>query len=221
MISAMYNSETWESLAGSLKTAMASMDMAPDVALAQRVVDYLRLLDKWNGVYNLTAITGPGEMMRGHALDCMAIEPHVRGPNILDVGTGAGLPGILLAMMHPEWEVVMLDSNRKKLAFVNQAIAELGLGNARAEHARVEDYHPEQCFDSVVARAFSAADRILNLVGHLVSERGRVVMMKGRLSGEELAAIPGKGRMINIVPLNVPGLGAERHLLVSTPVGVE
>jgi len=196
---------------------MAAMGMAPDAALARQVTEYLHLLEKWNGVYNLTAMSGPGEMMRGHALDCIAIEPHVRGPCILDVGTGAGLPGILLAMMHPEWEIVMLDSNRKKLAFVTQAIAELGLGNARTEHARIEDYRPMETFDCVVARAFSAADRILSLVSHLVSERGRIVMMKGRLSGDELDVLPVKGRTIEIVPLSVPGLGAERHLLISTP----
>ena len=215
MIPAMYKNETWETLSGSLTDAMVAMGMATDAGLAQRVTDYLRLLDRWNGVYNLTAITGPSEMMRGHALDCMAIEPHVRGPRVLDVGTGAGLPGILLTMMHPEWEVVMLDSSRKKLVFVNQAIAELRLGNARTEHARVEDYRPAQKFDSVVCRAFSAADRILDMVGHLVAETGRVVMMKGRLSSDELVVLEADGRAIEVVSLSIPGLDAERHLLIS------
>ncbi len=200
-----------------LHRGLAALGLAPGAAVEQRLLDFLALLGKWNRTYNLTAVRDPEEMVTRHLLDSLAIEPHLRGPRVLDVGTGAGLPGIPLALVHPELSFVMLDSLAKKIHFVRQAIAELGLTNAEAVQARVEDYRPAAPFDTVVARAFASIPDMLAHAGHLCARGGRFLAMKGGHPRAELDAVPAGFTVEVVHRLSVPGLDAERHLVVLTP----
>lgn len=177
-----------------------------------RLLDYIALLDKWNQAYNLTAVRDPGEMVTRHLLDSLAVAPHLTGQRIIDVGTGAGLPGIPLAILFPERQFVLLDSNGKKTRFLVQAKASLGLDNVTVIHSRVEEYRPEEPFDTVIARAFAALTDILSLCRHLVAKEGAVLAMKGDAS--EAESVPGGFRLAGLIALNVPGLAHEqRHLI--------
>lgn len=184
----------------------------PDASLAQ-LVHYLATLQKWNRVYNLTAIREPGKLVSHHLLDSLAVVPHLRGRRIVDVGTGAGLPGIAIAVARPELDVVMLDSNHKKLAFVTQAIGELGLANASVERTRVEQWQPAVRFDTVISRAFAELPDFARLAGHLLAPGGRLLAMKGLHPHEEIAALPQGFSCEQVLALNVPGVSA-RHLVV-------
>lgn len=178
----------------------------------ERLLDYIALLDKWNQAYNLTAVRDPGEMVTRHLLDSLAVAPHLTGQRIIDVGTGAGLPGIPLAILFPERQFVLLDSNGKKTRFLVQAKASLGLDNVTVIHSRVEEYRPEEPFDTVIARAFAALTDILSLCRHLVAKEGAVLAMKGDASEAEL--VPEGFRLAGLIALNVPGLAHEkRHLI--------
>lgn len=177
-----------------------------------RLLDYIALLDKWNQAYNLTAVRDPGEMVTRHLLDSLAVAPHLAGQRIIDVGTGAGLPGIPLAILFPERRFVLLDSNGKKTRFLVQAKASLGLDNVTVIHSRVEEYRPEEPFDTVIARAFAALTDILTLCRHLVADEGAVLAMKGGAAEAEM--VPAGFRVAELIALNVPGLAHEkRHLI--------
>jgi 16S rRNA (guanine527-N7)-methyltransferase len=188
----------------------------PEAARA-KLLDYLRLLEKWNRAYNLTAVRDPDEMVTRHLLDSLAVAPHLAGPRVLDVGTGAGLPGIPLAIALPALDFTLLDSNAKKTRFVTQAAAELGLANVRVVQARAEDFRPAAPFDTVVARAFASIPDMLAACAHLCAPQGRLLAMKGKLPESELAALPAGIRLVESLRLAVPGLGAQRHLVVLAP----
>ena len=175
---------------------------------------YLDLLEKWNRVYNLTGIRERDRMVTHHLLDSLAILPHVRGPRVLDVGSGAGLPGIPLAIANPELRVTLLDSNHKKTAFLRQAVAELGLANASIETERVESWTTTLRFDTIVSRAFAELGQFVAAVGRLLEPGGRLLAMKGVLPRDELGAVPQGYRIKETVRLDVPQLDAERHLVV-------
>lgn len=204
-------------LAGELAAGITTLkiDVAPDVQ--QRMLDYLALVEKWNKAYNLTAVREPAKMLTHHLLDSLSVLPHVRGPRVLDVGSGAGLPGIPLAMAQPEWQFTLLDSNHKKTTFLRQAVIELKLNNVDVVCDRVEAWTPSQVFDTVVSRAFSELSEFLQLAGRLCAKTGLVVAMKGVYPHEELAQVSGDFHLRNVVTLNVPGLGAERHAAVLEP----
>ena len=190
----------------------------PDGA-ADRLAILLLELKRWGARINLTAIRDLPGMITGHVLDSLAARPLLQGRLILDVGTGAGFPGLPLAIVEPDREITLLDSNGKKISFVQHMIGELGLGNATALKSRVEDYAPERAFDTVIARAFAPLPRMLTQTGHLISETGMLLALKGKYPAAELAEL---GETDNtwkyaVTELNVPGLVEhERHAICLT-----
>jgi 16S rRNA (guanine527-N7)-methyltransferase len=174
---------------------------------------YLELMKKWNTVHNLTAILDPQEMVMLHILDSLSVNRFLHGNRIVDVGTGAGLPGIPLALIFPEKEFFLLDSNNKKTLFLNQVVFELKLKNVHVVHSRVEAFRPEKCFDSVITRAFSSLTDMLQGTKHLLCADGHFLAMKGQYPEQEIQNVPDEFRVLDIHALKVNGLHAERHLV--------
>ena len=175
---------------------------------------YLEVLARWNTRFNLTAITDPSEMVIKHLLDSLAIQPYIHGNRVADVGTGAGLPGIPLACLNPDKAFQLLDSAGKKTRFVTHAVAALRLHNVSVNTGRVQDYRPGTGFDTVVSRAFSSTQQFLSSSGHLCGPGGRMLAMKGAYPESELAEIASPWHVETVHRLKVPGLDAERHLVV-------
>jgi len=202
------------SLAEELNRGILQLGLKIDEATQQKLLDYLALLVKWNKVYNLTAIRDPLQMVRYHLLDSLAVSPHLWPGRWLDVGCGAGLPGLVLAIVHPEWSFTLLDSNSKKTGFVQQAIIELKLQNVKVCCARVEDFQVTDKFDGIVSRAFTELGDFLKITRHLLAVQGGWVAMKG-LPEQELAGVPEDCVVERVVPLVVPGLDAARSLVIA------
>lgn len=177
-----------------------------------RLLKLVALLAKWSRAYNLTAIREPADMMRKHILDSLSVSKAVRGDRVLDVGTGAGFPGLPLAIISPQQSFVLLDGHAKKLRFVDHAAATFGLINVKSVHARVESYSDAAGFDSVVCRAFSSLADFVAMAGHLLAADGRLIAMKGRLDPDEIAAIS-DGWEVQSSPLKVPFVDEARHLV--------
>jgi 16S rRNA (guanine527-N7)-methyltransferase len=177
-----------------------------------RLIDYIELLARWNAAYNLTAVRDPGEMITRHLLDSLAIAPYVSGASLADLGTGAGLPGIPLALVAPERQVMLVDSNGKKARFLREAVRVLKLANVRVFEGRVQEV-PGQ-FDCITARAFATLADMLGWAGGLLAAGGSWLAMKGKLQDEEIAALPAQFHIVQTVPLQVPGSPGERHLIV-------
>lgn len=205
------------SLAGELAAGVTALelDVAPEAQ--QRMLDYLALVEKWNKTYNLTAVREPVKMLTHHLFDSLSVLPHIRGNRVLDVGSGAGLPGIPLALACPQWQFTLLDSSHKKTTFLRQAVIELKLANVDVVCDRVETWASPPLFDTVVSRAFSDLPEFLALAGKLCAKTGVVVAMKGIYPHEELAQVPKDFQLCSVVSLNVPGLGAERHAALLQP----
>jgi 16S rRNA (guanine527-N7)-methyltransferase len=204
-------------LADELAAGIRALGLNIAAATQQRMLDYLALIEKWNKAYNLTAVREPQKMLTHHLLDSLAVLPYLHGPRVLDVGTGAGLPGIPLALACPDWQFTLLDSSHKKTTFLRQAVIELQLGNVEVACARVETWDAPQSFDTVVSRAFSDVAEFIALAGRLCAKDGVVIAMKGAYPHEELAKLPQAFRLCSVVPLRVPGLGAERHAALLQP----
>jgi 16S rRNA (guanine527-N7)-methyltransferase len=185
----------------------------------ETLVEFLALLVKWNRTYRLTAVTDPDEMVSRHLLDSLSVLPFIVGPRVLDVGSGAGLPGIPLAVARAEFEFTLLDSNGKKTRFMTHAAGRLGLDNVRILRARVEDYADEIGFDTVISRAFSSLVDFVERAGHLCSETGCLLAMKGRLRDEEMTTVPAGWGISTTRRLSVPGVKGCRHLVVMTRNG--
>jgi 16S rRNA (guanine527-N7)-methyltransferase len=188
----------------------------PEAACA-RLAAYLTLLERWNRAYNLTAVREPEAMVVRHLLDSLSILPWLEGSRVLDVGSGAGLPGIPLAVARPEYEFCLLDSNGKRTRFLTQAAAELRLPNVSVVRSRVEDYRPVTLFNSVVSRAFATLAELVADAGRLCALTGRLLAMKGVFPDDELACLPPAYRVVGVYPLRVPHLDAERHLVHLEP----
>ena len=177
------------------------------------LVDYLALLHRWNRAFNLSAVREPREMVTRHLLDSLTPLPYLEGEQLLDVGTGAGLPGIPLALCRPELRVTLLDTNGKKVRFLRQAVAELPLPNVSVVGTRVEQWHPEQRFDTIIARAYARLDGFIADTAHLLAPGGQLLAMKGRFDANAEAAQLPPDWHYTVKPLEVPGLDATRTLV--------
>ncbi len=175
---------------------------------------YLALLERWNRAYNLTAIQGRERRLTHHIYDSLSPLPWLHGERVVDLGSGAGLPGIPLAVMRPEIEMVMVDSSQKRCNFIQQAIVELGLRNASVVHSRAEGYLPERRFDELVSRAFSSLEALLRYAEPLLLPGGAVVAMKGRRSENWDQPLLAGFSLQQVVAVQVPGVEAERHLVI-------
>lgn len=178
-----------------------------------RLLAYHELLVKWNKAYNLTSVRDPAEMIDRHLIDSLSILPFIEDSNLLDVGTGPGLPGMIVALVKPELPVAMLDSNGKKTRFLNQVKMALQVNNAQVVHHRLESWQPEQKFAQITSRAFATLSDMVGFARHLLAPDGRFVAMKGQYPEAELAALPSDVRVVKVVPLQVPGTDGERHLV--------
>ena len=205
----MINPQQWQS-------ALQQLNCIANQQQLQQLQDYLELLQRWNKVYNLTAVRNPADMLPLHIFDSLSVAHFIKGNNCLDVGSGAGLPGIPLAIMQPERQFIMLDTNGKKTRFIQQAIIQLKLDNAHVIQTRVENWQSPQKFDAVISRAFaSIADFITTSSKHL-SPIGILYAMKGKYQQTEINKIPKDFVLKNVYKLQVPTLNAERHLLEIT-----
>jgi 16S rRNA (guanine527-N7)-methyltransferase len=208
----MYASD--EVLVERLTQGISAMHLGLNSVQCAKLIDYVQLLAKWNRVFNLTAIRDPLEMITRHILDSLVVVPLIKGPRVLDVGTGAGLPGIPLAVALPEFKIVLLDSVAKKTRFLVQVIGELKLNNVIVETRRVEKYQTQELFDTVISRAFSSLAEFIAVAGHLCRRNdGILLAMKGHSPQNELAALPPGYHLKDVVRLTVPDLNEERHVV--------
>jgi len=203
--------------ADTLDAGCAQLGVSLPPGAVQRMSAYLDLLEKWNRAYNLTAVRRREDMVVRHLLDSLAILPLLKGRRFLDVGSGAGLPGIPLAICLPEREFVLLDSNGKKTRFLFQARLALALDNTRVVDSRVERYQPEPCFDGVLSRAFASLPQMVTLCGRLVGNGAALYAMKGPVPQGEAEALLDAGMRVDVDVLKVPGLDEQRSLVTIYP----
>jgi 16S rRNA (guanine527-N7)-methyltransferase len=178
-----------------------------------RLIRLLDELDDWNQRMNLTAIRERSQQLTKHLLDSLSVQPYLRGERILDVGTGAGFPGLPLAIVNPERQFTLLDSTAKKLKFIDHVTQLLGISNVTTVHARVESYRCEERFHTIVSRAVGPVDRFVKGAGHLCIGGGRLLAMKGRYPTEELKSLPNGWKLAGVHRVVVPGLDEERHIV--------
>nr|VFJ93367.1 MAG: 16S rRNA (guanine527-N7)-methyltransferase [Candidatus Kentron sp. LFY] len=232
----------------SVRQCLGQTSFAPEEETCHALVRYVGLLARWNRAYNLTSVRDPVEMVQRHVLDCLVVAPYIRGTRLLDLGTGAGLPGVVLAIARPDVHCVLLDGNGKKTRFCTQVVTELRLPNVEVVHMRAEKYAPESPFTTVTARAFGPLSVLRGHAARLLAQGGRLLAMKGTMKEimKEIDGIGGLGRSvpettrrilarprsvdsprgydrfseaatfhgIRVVALEVPGLAAERHLVI-------
>jgi len=192
-----------------LVSGLESLSLPLDEDKIEQLLAFIKLIDKWNKAYNLTAIRNMEDMVRLHLLDSLAILPFIEGKRVIDIGTGAGLPGIPLAIYLPGIEFTLLDSNAKKTRFVQQVILELKLKNVSVCHNRVEQYHPEKSFDTAITRAFAGLSDIVEMTAHLLNKDGVLLAMKGQ--NPDLPKL--ESAKTTLISVNVPGITAERCLV--------
>lgn len=206
--------ESDDPLASRLAAGCAALDLALPVRTQATLLDYVAELVLWNRAYSLTAVRDPAQAVTLHLLDSLSVVPFLHGERVIDVGSGAGLPGLVLAVAQPQRHFVLLDANGKKVAFMRHAVRRLALGNVEVVQARAESYCAEMGFDSVITRAFASLADMMRLGGHLCVPSGRFLAMKGRFPAQEVASVPDAFRLLETRRLCVPGLEAQRHLLI-------
>jgi 16S rRNA (guanine527-N7)-methyltransferase len=184
-----------------------------DVAHVESLLKLVDELEAGNAQFNLTAIRDRQGMLRKHILDSLTVQPYLRGERIADVGTGAGFPGLVLAIVNPQRRFSLIEATGKKARFVEQTVGRLGLNNVQVAHSRAESYRPFELFDTVVARALSSLADFVAFAGHLCTPQGRLLAMKGKRPDDELFALPKSFRALAVHSLKVPGLPDERHLV--------
>lgn len=209
-----------DAVAPRLDKGLAALGLTVSTLQRNQLLGLLALLHKWNRAYNLTAVRDVEEMVSRHVLDSAAVAPYVHGPRLLDVGAGPGLPGLVLAIIKPELQVTLLDSNGKKVRFQRQAIMELGLTNATPTQVRVEQFHGH-AFDQVISRAFASLVDFVTITQGLPAANGQWLAMKGPGADDELRELPEGVALKQRHLLSVPFETAERQLLILTPKGVE
>jgi 16S rRNA (guanine527-N7)-methyltransferase len=202
------------SLDEALSRGLEALDLLLPKDAQAKLLQHIELVAKWNRVYNLTAVRDLDRMLAQHVFDSIAVATHLKGGTLVDVGSGAGFPGIPLAIARPALAVTLLEANHKKSAFLNQAAIELALTNVEVVNARVETWTPAMRYDVVISRAFSDLAEFVALAGHLCAEAGVLAAMKGVHPYEELAQLRPPYRTTAVVPITVPGLAAERHLVI-------
>ena len=207
---------TDRSSADLLAAGISEMGLVIDAGKQRAMLRFLALLERWNRAYNLTAVKGIPAMVERHLLDSLSISPYIGGQRILDIGTGAGLPGIPLALVHGERNFVLLDSNGKKCRFVRQAVIELGLDNVEVAQTRLEHYRPPEGFDTLVARAFAPLSDILAKAGPLGRAGSRLLAMKRAGPEAEIEAAALAPEQVRRHALHIPFSGVERSLLEIT-----
>jgi len=195
-----------------LQSGLAELGLAPSADTCERLLDYVELLSRWNAAYNLTSVRDPAAMIERHLFDSLAVAPFVRGDTLADLGTGAGLPGIPLALLAPERQHVLIDSNGKKTRFLREVVRALALSNVRVEQTRVEAARGQ--YACITARAFATLGEMLTLGGHLLAPNGVWLALKGLLKKDEVLGIPAGFVIAEVKPLDVPGLGATRHVAI-------
>jgi 16S rRNA (guanine527-N7)-methyltransferase len=201
-------------LAAVLAEGIAAMQLDVSPTQQEKLMDYLALMFKWNAVYNLTSLRDPMQMVTHHLLDSLAAVPAFAGArNVLDVGSGGGLPGIVLAIVRPDMKVSMIDTVHKKTAFLTQVKAELELTNVTVYTARVEQLQVSDKFDVITSRAFADLSDFVNWSCHLLADGGRYIALKGVAPKDEQERLPADWTVTGVEPLQVPRLGAERHLV--------
>ena len=193
-----------------LQEGLQELNISADEHKLESLLAFIKLIEKWNKAYNLTAVRKPEDMARLHILDSMAVMPFIQGNRVADIGTGAGLPGIPLAIFLPDIEFTLVDSNSKKTRFVQQAILELKLKNVKVIHSRVENLQTDTFFSTVIMRAFASLEDIMRLSRHLIDKEGILLAMKGQTPDLELNEI---AQPYSIIPVHVPGIEAERCLI--------
>lgn len=198
-----------------LEQGMAAMGQA-DPALAARLLDYLALLAQWNQAYNLTAVRDPQEMVGRHLLDSLSVVPFVPAGPLADLGSGAGLPGLVIALARPELAVTLVESNGKKARFLREAVRQLGLSRVRVVQERAENLAEPGAYGCITARALGTLAQLVQFGGHLLHPEGQLLAMKGQYPADEIAALPAPWQVQASHVLAVPGETAARHLIVVT-----
>lgn len=206
-------------LAEQLERGLEELGLHLPSSRQQLLLSYLALLKRWNKTYNLTAVRDEHDMLTRHVLDSLTIAPHINDERLIDVGTGAGLPGIPLAIAQPERQFSLLDSNGKKTRFLVQAKAELQLANINVYHTRVEQFAPETGYDTVLSRAFASLNDMIRSCHHILRPGGTFLAMKGQIPDAELITLDQRAELVAIVPLRVPGLVGERCLVTLRSTG--
>lgn len=198
-----------------LESLLNSVDISYTDEQIELWIKYVQLLDKWNKAYNLTSVRDPFDMLNKHIVDSLLVTPYLNGNRIIDVGTGPGLPGIVLAIFFPEIKFVLLDSLGKRIRFLKETINQLKLNNVEIIQSRVEEYNPDVLFDAVISRAFASLDDMTQWCKHLPNQAGKFYAMKGVLPSDEIEQIQAKGfNLIETVKLHLPESNVERHLVV-------